>query len=101
MTLSKEDIKKLASMVKLHIPEEKLPEMQKNIEEILGYVDLLQGVDTEGVEGTAQVTGLTNVTFADDIEEKSRVFGADIEDACLNTSNQPKEMHQIKVPKVL
>ena len=37
---------------------------------ILEYVDVLNEVDTEGVEPTYQVTGLTNVTQADEVATK-------------------------------
>ena len=63
--LSTDDVLKLAALARLDLSEEEIVHFQKEINEILGYVEKLQSVDVEGLEPTVQVTGLQNVTRED------------------------------------
>lgn len=63
--LSQEDILKLARLARLKLTDEEVAQFQTEIESILGYVDVLQGVDLEGLAPTNQVTGLVNVSRED------------------------------------
>lgn len=65
--LSKEDVLKLARLSKLRLSDEEVEQFSGELSEILDYVEQLAQVDTSGLEPTAQVTGLTNVTRADEI----------------------------------
>jgi aspartyl-tRNA(Asn)/glutamyl-tRNA(Gln) amidotransferase subunit C len=65
--LSKEDVLKLARLARLRLTDAEVEKFRTEISAILGYVEMLQGVDTGGLEPTTQVTGLTNVTRADEI----------------------------------
>ena len=58
--ISKEDIKKLSDLADLDVSgqEGKLSEV---LSETLDYVKTLEELDTENIEETFQVTGLTNV----------------------------------------
>ena len=68
--LSRDDVFKLASLAKLHLSNEEVEQFQKEINEILGYVEQLQKVDIDGLEPTSQVTGLKNVTRKDEVNYK-------------------------------
>lgn len=65
--LSVDDIKKLALLSRLKLTKEETERYQKELSTIMEYVERLQKVDIEGLEPTSQVTGLTNVTRADEI----------------------------------
>ena len=59
------DIKKIAKLANLKIKPEDEEKFEKQLNEILGYVEKLKEVDTKGIEITSQVTGLENVTRED------------------------------------
>lgn len=62
-------VKKVAKLANLSIKEEDESKFEKQLVEILGYVEKLQEVDTTGVKITSQVTGLENVTRDDKASE--------------------------------
>ena len=94
--LSKDEVKKVAALARLELTKDELEIMPGQLSNILSYIDQLKEVDTTGVEPTAQVTGLSDVWRADEVEEwnKQEVKAA---------LNQAPEIlgHQIKVKKVL
>ena len=59
------DVKKVAKLANLNLKPEDEKKFEKQLNDILGYVDKLNEVDTKGVEITSQVTGLKNVTRED------------------------------------
>ncbi|MFA5935686.1 MAG: Asp-tRNA(Asn)/Glu-tRNA(Gln) amidotransferase subunit GatC [Patescibacteria group bacterium] len=50
MSLTREDVKRLADLARLNMPEEELARAEKELDAVLGYVDRLQKVQTENVE---------------------------------------------------
>lgn len=69
--LTRDDILKLARLSKLELTEDQIVKYQKEIEEIVNYVEQLQSVDVDGLEPTNQVTGLTNVTREDEVKNQA------------------------------
>ena len=65
--LSRDDILKLANLARLQLSEAEITTYADELSEILQYVEMLQQVDVTGLAPTNQVTGLTNVTRADEI----------------------------------
>ena len=65
--ISLETIKKIAVLSGLALDEGELEKFRAQFEEILGYVEQLNDVDTNGVEPSYQVTGLKNVTRSDEV----------------------------------
>jgi aspartyl-tRNA(Asn)/glutamyl-tRNA(Gln) amidotransferase subunit C len=65
--LTKDDILKLARLSRLKLTDTEVLEFQEEISAILGYVQMLDEVDTAGLKPTYQVTGLKNVTRSDEI----------------------------------
>ncbi len=59
------DVKHVAKLANLKVKDSDLPKFEKQLNEIVGYIEKLNEVDTEGVEITSQVTGLENVTRDD------------------------------------
>jgi aspartyl-tRNA(Asn)/glutamyl-tRNA(Gln) amidotransferase subunit C len=50
MELKKEDVAHIAKLARLAITEEETTMFQEQLSSILGYVETLQSVDTEGIE---------------------------------------------------
>lgn len=63
------DVKKIAKLANLDVPDKEFPKFEKQLEEIVSYVEKLKEVNTTGVEITSQVTGLENVTRQDSPSE--------------------------------
>lgn len=61
MALSIEEIKKIASLARIELTAEEEKRHAETISAVLDYMKMLNEVDTNGVEPTAQVTGLSNV----------------------------------------
>lgn len=67
MSLSKEDVLKVAKLARINLTEEETELYQQQLSVILEYVEQLQKVNTQGIEETAQVTGLENVFRKDEV----------------------------------
>jgi aspartyl-tRNA(Asn)/glutamyl-tRNA(Gln) amidotransferase subunit C len=94
MKITASTVRHLATLSKISLSEDEIPAMVKDLTEILKYVEMLDELDTDGVEPTYQVTGLSNV-FRDDVvqpqiaREKLLALAPDMKN------------NQVKVPKVL
>lgn len=93
--LSREDVLKLASLSKLKLTEEEIEKLRSELSEILNYVEILDKVDTDGLEPTFQVSGLKNVYRKDEIKD----YGYDSKD--LLKSAPATQDNQFKVKRVL
>jgi aspartyl-tRNA(Asn)/glutamyl-tRNA(Gln) amidotransferase subunit C len=67
--LTRDDVLKLARLARLDVSEDEIVEFIVELSEILQYVELLQSVDVGSLKPTNQVTGLTNVTRADEVKD--------------------------------
>lgn len=70
MALTRADVEKVALLARLRLTEAELGTMTEQLTQIVGYVDQLAEVDTEGVEPMAHAVEVTNV-FADDVVQPS------------------------------
>lgn len=93
--ISLDEVKKLAQLSRISLSDEEADSLRVELGSILEYVEKLSDVDTEGLEPTSQVTGLTNQMRKD--EEKD--YGTTREDLLKNTPDQ--EDGYIKVRRVL
>ena len=59
----------MARLARLRLSEDEVELYQKELSAILEYVAHLDAADTEGLDPTYQVTGLTNVTRADAVKD--------------------------------
>lgn len=66
-SLSKDDVEHVAKLSNLSLSEEEVSTFQKQLSEVVNYIDDLNQVDVSGVEPTSQTTGLHNVTRADEV----------------------------------
>lgn len=60
------DIHKVAKLANLTLTAQEEQEFDRQLNDIVGYIEKLNSVDTSNVEPTAQVTGLTNQTRDDE-----------------------------------
>lgn len=89
------DVQRLAQLSSLQLDEGEVEGLRTDLENILGYIEQLSELDTEGVEPTYQVTDLQNVWRPDKVDD----YGVD-RDTLLALA-PAAEKNQIKVPKVL
>lgn len=92
--ISRDDVLALARLSSLQLADDEVDNMTKELGSIIGYVEQLGELDTNGVEPTYQVTGLENV-WRNDIVEKG------ISSEVLVALAPETKDGQIKVPKVL
>ncbi|HEX6984164.1 MAG TPA: Asp-tRNA(Asn)/Glu-tRNA(Gln) amidotransferase subunit GatC [Planctomycetaceae bacterium] len=67
VTLTRAEVEKVALLGRLRLSESELDRMTPQLAAILGYVERLSQVDTEGVEPMAHAVERTNV-FREDVE---------------------------------
>ncbi|HEV8001766.1 MAG TPA: Asp-tRNA(Asn)/Glu-tRNA(Gln) amidotransferase subunit GatC [Planctomycetaceae bacterium] len=68
--LTRDDVAKVALLGRLKLSDDELEQMTTQLGRVLEYVDILNEVDTEGVEPLAHPIELANV-FRDDVERES------------------------------
>lgn len=93
--LTREDVLRLARLARLELTEEEVEQYRTELSDILQYVEQLSSVDIKGIEPTHQVTGLTNVTRADE----TRDYGYEPADLLKNVPSVKDG--QIKVKRTL
>ena len=65
--ISSDDVRKVAQLARLDLPEDKIATYTSQLESILEYVGQLQQVDTEGVPETTRADGVEPTPVRDDI----------------------------------
>ena len=92
--ISSSDVRKVAQLARLELPEDQIQTYTSQIEEILSYVDQLQEIDTKNVPPTTRAVEVVNSMREDLVEVKcSR---EDIHDQAPN-----REGDFFRVPKIL
>jgi len=66
--LTRADVEKVALLARLRLSESELATMTGQLAQIVGYVDQLAEVNTEGVEPMAHAVEVTNVFAEDGVE---------------------------------
>ncbi len=93
--ISKDDVLRLAKLSNIYIDESQIDTFVHELEEIIGYVEMLGDVDVAGLDPTQQVTGLKNIMRPDEEVD----YGVTPKDLLRNAPAQEK--NQIKVKRVL
>lgn len=94
MSVSLDEVRHLAALSEIQLSDSELGSLTTDIDNIVGYINQLDELDTDQVEPTFQLTGLQNVWRDDKIEPQlSR-------EKLLNLAPDT-ENNQVKVPKVL
>ncbi len=94
MKMTKEEVLYVARLARLDLDAESIDKFAAQIDEILGYIEKLNQVDTEGIKATSHAISLTNV-FRDD-EQRPHL---DREKVLANAPE--KEEGQFVVPKIV
>lgn len=89
------DVQRLARLSSLQLADDEAEALRTDLENILGYIEQLSELNTDGVEPTYQVTDLKNVWRDDAVDD----YGVSRE-ALLALAPDAEKEH-IKVPKVL
>ncbi len=63
--LSKEQVLKIASLIKIHLKDEEIEKFQNQLSTVLESVDILKELDTSKTAETSQTHGLVNVLAED------------------------------------
>ena len=66
MSVTKDDVRKVARLSRIAVPEERLEEMAGELNGILGWIDQLNEVDIEGIEPMTAVVA-TKLPMRDDV----------------------------------
>ena len=94
MRITDEDVRSIAELARLGLTEDEVARLRSDLEAILGYVDLLEGVDTTGVEPTAHVLDIPTPMRSDEVRDVLPVSEV--------VRNAPEHDEQsMLVPKVL
>jgi aspartyl-tRNA(Asn)/glutamyl-tRNA(Gln) amidotransferase subunit C len=93
-TISSDDVRKVAQLARLALPEDKITTYTGQLERILDYVAHLEAVDTEGVPPTTRAVEVVNVTRED------RVEPTPVRDNLLDLAPQ-REGDFFRVPRIL
>ena len=101
--ISSDDVRKVAQLARLDLPEDKIATYTGQLESILEYVGQLQQVDTEGVPETTRAVEVTNVTRADGVQptpvRDDILNQAPQREGCLlYTSPSPRDRQKSRMP---
>ncbi|MDB4677322.1 Asp-tRNA(Asn)/Glu-tRNA(Gln) amidotransferase subunit GatC [Synechococcus sp. AH-551-N17] len=92
--ITADDVRKVAQLARLDLPEDTIATYTGQLERILDYVDQLQAVDTEGVLPTTRAVEVVNATRED------TVVDTDVRQDLLDQAPQ-REGDFFRVPKIL
>ncbi len=92
--ITPEDVRKVAKLARLEIPEDQVEMYTSQLEDILSYVDQLQKVDTSSIPPTTRAVEVVNVLRKDEV--KSTV----VREELLDLAPQ-REGDFFRVPKIL
>ena len=92
--ISADDVRKVAKLARLNLPDDRIATYTGQLESILGYVSQLEQVDTTGVPETTRAVEVTNVTRQDGVNPTP------VREEILNQAPQ-REGDFFRVPKIL
>ncbi|SHK35140.1 aspartyl/glutamyl-tRNA(Asn/Gln) amidotransferase subunit C [Marinobacter antarcticus] len=72
MTISREDIEKVAVLARIRLDEEQIPALEKDLGNILSLVDQLSAADTDNVEPLAHPLDAVQRLRADEVSESNQ-----------------------------
>ena len=92
--ISSSDVRKVANLARLELPEDQIETYTAQLEDILSYVDQLQEIDTQNVPATTRAVEVVNAMRKDLVEENS------IREDILNQAPH-REGDFFRVPRIL
>ena len=94
MALTREEVLKIAKLSKLSFEEKEIEKFQIELNDILGYIDMLNEVDTSKVEPLVYINDVVN-----NFREKEEKTSLEITKVLLNAPESAE--NAIVVPKVI
>ena len=94
MKVTAEDVRHIATLSRLTVPETEMEKFTEQFNQIINYADILQQIDTTDIEPTAHVLPVANVLREDVVQE-----GVAHEDAMKNAPAVHND--GFKVPRVI
>lgn len=92
--ITADDVRKVAALARLELPDDKVEAYTGQLERILDYVAQLEAVDTDGVPPTTRAVEVVNVTREDTVNPTP------VREELLNLAPQ-REGDFFRVPKIL
>ncbi len=94
MQVEKEDVLHIAKLASLKLKEEEIEEYRKNLQDILNFANIVNGVNTENISETIGSTSNVNVFREDEVKA--------FEDEAALLQNAPeKQNNMFSIPKVI
>ncbi len=72
MSVDRTEIEKIATLARIRVEDDAIPELAERLNDILAMVDQMQAVDTEGVEPMANPLGACQRLRADTVTESNQ-----------------------------
>ena len=94
--ITSEDVRKVAKLCRLEIPDDDIEKYSNQLEDILEYIAQLERIDTTNVPPTTRAVEVVNVFRDDNVKTSSN----DIRDQLLSLAPE-REGEFYKVPKIL
>ena len=94
MQVEKEEVLHIAKLACLDIKEEEIEEYRKNLQDILNFANIVNGVNTENIGETIGSTSNVNVFREDKIKE------FEDEDLLIQNATE-KQNNMFNIPKVI
>tara|TARA_Y100001968_G_scaffold217058_1_gene199792 strand:- start:164 stop:451 length:288 start_codon:yes stop_codon:yes gene_type:complete len=92
--ISSSDVRKVAHLARLELPEDQIETYTAQLEEILSYVDQLQAIDTKNIQPTTRAVEVVNAMRDDLVDVNSS------REDILNQAPQ-REGDFFRVPRIL
>ncbi len=89
--LSRKQVLHIAQLANLDLSSKEIEKFRSQLSDILGYIDILNELDTKEVKPTSQVTGLENVMREDEVKKSLSQ-----KEALSGTKNKYKGYFKIK-----
>ena len=94
MKITMDEVEHVARLARIHLKKDEKTRFSKELNSILGYMDLLSDVDTAGIEPTVHTQSITNALRGDKRKSSQTIKQA--------LSNAPSEIRgMFSVPKVI
>src|SRR5215469_9092272 len=90
MSVSVEDVQRVAELASLELTEQEQPRMQKDLSAVLGYIAELNELDTAGVPPMAQVGDMLGT----EVLKRGEALRADEVRPCLDRAEVMSQAHE-------
>lgn len=97
--LSKEEILSVAKLARLNLKDQEVELFRNQLSKIIDLFKEIDVIDLKNIEETSQVTGISNIAFADEVESDPNINPSGPEK---NLANTPmRDGTKILTPKVI